>query len=76
MKDKCIICGAETLFDVTDHVDLRYGYIEGAGQLCINCFEPRYKKSVNVPVHVILDAPNDMELGREVRKMYNKKSSL
>jgi hypothetical protein len=33
-KDYCIMCGVETPYDFETHIDLRIGYIEGAGQLC------------------------------------------
>lgn len=42
MKDKCNCCGVETLFDKDDHIDTRIGYIEGAGQLCLDCFGKIY----------------------------------
>ena len=35
--DVCITCGKVTSFKKTDHIDFRYGYIEGAGQLCFMC---------------------------------------
>jgi hypothetical protein len=38
MKDKCVLCGVETLYERTDHVDFRLGYVEGAGQLCLDCY--------------------------------------
>jgi DNA-directed RNA polymerase subunit RPC12/RpoP len=44
MKDKCVSCGVETLYDKTDHVDFRLGYVEGAGQLCLDCYEKIYMK--------------------------------
>lgn len=72
MKDKCVMCGEETLYDMTDHIDMRYGYVEGAGQLCIDCFEPKYKRSINVPISLIKDTPDDTKLGYVIRKMYNK----
>jgi len=37
--EKCISCGAETNVPVTQHVDYRYFYVEGAGQCCKECFE-------------------------------------
>ena len=44
MKDKnteeydiCVICGEQTSYKKTAHIDYRYGYIEGAGQLCFTC---------------------------------------
>ena len=49
MKDKCVSCGTETLYDKTEHVDFRLGYIEGAGQLCLDCYSKIYgHKHINV----------------------------
>ena len=45
MKDKCVSCGVETPYDKTDHVDFRLGYVEGAGQLCLDCYDNIYIKS-------------------------------
>ena len=45
MKDKCVSCGDETLYDKTDHIDFRIGYIEGSGQLCLDCYDNIYVKS-------------------------------
>jgi len=73
MKDVCVICKKETVYDRTDHIDFRYGYVEGAGQLCPDCFEPKYKRSIAIPVELILDNPNDCDLGHKVRKLYTKK---
>lgn len=36
--DKCLICGKESPYLVSTHIDLRYGYIRGAGQ---GCFSPK-----------------------------------
>ena len=33
----CIVCGEETNYKKSDHVDQRINYIEGAGQLCSRC---------------------------------------
>jgi|TARA_B100001964_G_scaffold28827_1_gene29332 hypothetical protein len=38
MKDKCVRCKKETLYDKEEHIDHRIGYIEGAGQLCLDCY--------------------------------------
>ena len=35
--DKCVICGCETIYPKNMHIDYRYNYVEGAGQLCIEC---------------------------------------
>jgi hypothetical protein len=42
MKDKCVSCKKETIYNKTDHVDFRLGYIEGAGQLCLDCYGEIY----------------------------------
>jgi hypothetical protein len=35
--EHCIVCGVETAVKIGTHIDMRYGYIEGAGQLCFKC---------------------------------------
>lgn len=40
-KDKCVICGKETPYSYSTHIDLRVGYVEGAGQ---GCFQPNLCK--------------------------------
>jgi hypothetical protein len=70
-KDKCIICGVETPYDFETHIDMRLGYIEGAGQLCRSCFNG--DKDVNdiiVPFRMVENTPNDQELGGKVRELY------
>ncbi len=42
MKDNCVTCNKETLYRIDDPIDMRIGYIEGAGQLCLDCFEKIY----------------------------------
>jgi len=37
-KEECVKCGEETKYNKSDHVDKRVGYIDGAGQLCNDCF--------------------------------------
>lgn len=69
MKDNCVLCGNETIYDFTDHIDMRYGYVEGVGQFCIDCYSKK-NRTVQVPVQVIKQTPNDMELGHAVRKLY------
>jgi hypothetical protein len=38
LKDKCINCKRDTLYNKEEHVDFRLGYIQGAGQLCLDCY--------------------------------------
>ena len=81
-KDKCIMCGEDSPYEFETHIDLRYGYIEGAGQLCKECYEKkvvgisseeimkRRTTLITISAEDILSTPNDMELGAKVRKLY------
>jgi hypothetical protein len=72
MKDKCILCGVETVYNETTHIDMRVGYIEGFGQLCCKCYREGANRShLMVPLETIINTPNDMELGIKVRTLYN-----
>ena len=44
MKDKCVSCGKETEYERETHIDYWMYYVEGAGQLCRECFEKVYKE--------------------------------
>lgn len=68
--ETCIMCGEETTTLKTTHVDFRYGYVEGAGQLCRECYLGEDRNLITVNSRTILDTPNDMELGAKVRQMY------
>ena len=70
MKDKCVMCGCETEYEFSTHIDLRYGYVEGAGQLCTNCYTQGSRRNLLVDHRTIMDTPNDMELGRKIREMF------
>lgn len=37
--DKCVICGKETPYLVSTHIDMRIGYVEGCGQ---GCYQPNF----------------------------------
>jgi len=39
--DVCVSCGKTTSHKKTDNVVYRSGYIEGAGQLCFTCSQPK-----------------------------------
>lgn len=82
----CVMCGAETPYRFNDHIDYRFNYVEGAGQLCEKCgnkeesitlteVEPLGTPNPNhmlilVDETTILYTPNDQELGAKVRKIY------
>ena len=44
MKELCVTCKKETKYDREEHIDYRVGYIEGAGQLCLDCYDEIYIK--------------------------------
>ena len=46
-KDKCINCKRETLYHRDTHIDYRLGYVEGAGQLCLDCYDVIYNSKWN-----------------------------
>ena len=37
--EECIVCGVHTNEPKDKHIDFRYNYVEGAGQLCSKCAE-------------------------------------
>jgi hypothetical protein len=37
--EECVVCGIETNEPRDKHIDFRYNYIEGVGQLCSKCAE-------------------------------------
>ena len=76
LYEDCIMCGKKTTVSKTTHIDFRDGYIEGAGQLCPNCYSRGTEHgAIAVDYNTILSTPNDMELGAKVRQLYweNKK---
>ena len=44
MKDKCVSCSVETIYDKNQHIDFRMGYIQGIGQLWLDCYDKIYIK--------------------------------
>jgi len=40
--EKCVICGVDTKVPVDEHINKRDFYVEGAGQLCQNCYNKVY----------------------------------
>jgi hypothetical protein len=40
--DKCVNCGEETEYPKNTNIDSRNHYAEGAGQLCVKCFNRIY----------------------------------
>lgn len=73
----CISCGDETPYTIDTHIDFRYGYIKGVGQLCRICFHgtPKETTHLSVPKSIIRDTPNNAELGAKVRHLYHENNS-
>ena len=44
MKDKCVCCKRDTLYNKDTHIDFRIGYVDTAGQLCLDCYNVIYIK--------------------------------
>lgn len=71
-KDTCVMCGVETPYEFETHIDLRNGYIEGLGQLCKKCYNSDRTENLCIPLNLIRNTPNDMELGEKVRRLSDK----
>ena len=44
MKELCVTCQKQTKYYRDDNIDYRIGYIEGSGQLCLDCYDEIYIK--------------------------------
>jgi len=74
--EDCVLCGDKTTILRSTHVDFRTGYIEGAGQLCIKCWNKGTdRRHMTVPMSMVYDTPNDQELGAKVRQLYYENNS-
>jgi hypothetical protein len=72
-KEICVSCGKVTPYEIDTHIDQRHGYIEGLGQLCKTCFDKTPNVDViTIPIELIRETPNDMELGKKVRDIFNR----
>jgi hypothetical protein len=68
--ETCVMCGTSTNVPVSTHIDYRYGYVEGVGQCCKQCYTGENKDSFRVSEQLVLDTPNDVELGAKIRALY------
>ena len=53
MNDNCVTCNKETLYRIDDPIDMRIGYIEGAGQLCLDCYDEVYVKKTKPAISFV-----------------------
>lgn len=71
--DNCVLCGNQTQYKTSTHIDMRYGYVEGVGQLCGHCYSKGSsagRSMITIPKYLVEQYPNDMELGAAVRQYY------
>ncbi len=71
--EDCILCGVKTDTLKTTHIDFRTGYVEGAGQLCRDCYmkgSTESRELISIPKHFVKTYSNNAELGERVRKYY------
>lgn len=75
-KDKCVMCHNETEYELSTHIDLRRGYVEGMGQLCFTCYTGNSRNQIVIDYRTIIDTPNDSELGSKIRKLFLESSPI
>lgn len=71
--DNCVICGKQTKYKTSTHIDARIGYVEGAGQLCVECHTKGTstgREMITIPKYLVEQYPNNMQLGEAVRRYY------
>ena len=83
-KDKCVMCGIDSTYDVSTDIDMRTSYIIGMGQLCNKCYrESSIQEDFQAPklvtespvetfkisAKMIRDTPNNMDLGEKIRNL-------
>jgi len=68
--EECVQCSKQTTTLKTTHIDFRTGYVEGAGQLCWECYTGKSRNLITIDERTIIDTPNDAELGAKVRRQY------
>ncbi len=49
----CVNCGGATQYAPNEHVDIRIGYVDGAGQMCRSC----WTKFAGDKAQVALESP-------------------
>lgn len=76
------MCGVETPYEFETHIDFRYGYVEGAGQMCKDCYDDKTPTNsvreimkrrttlIMVSHEDVFNTPNDADLGALVRRKY------
>ena len=71
--DVCVMCGKQSPYKRSTHIDHRIGYVEGAGQGCFEphmCSQERSRQLFTISEELVYSTPNDQELGAKVRQIY------
>ncbi len=71
--DNCVVCGKQTQYKTSTHIDMRIGYVGGVGQTCSDCNtsgSPAGREMIMIPKYLVEQISNNMELGAAVRKFY------
>jgi hypothetical protein len=71
--DECVMCGKQSPYKRSTHIDLRVGYVEGGGQGCFQphmCSQQRSRQLFTISEELVYSTPNDQELGAKVREIY------
>lgn len=71
--DVCVVCGKPSHEPKDKHVDFRTGYVEGSGQVCLDCYKrgsSEGRELFTFPKYIVEQTPNDADLGRKVRTEY------
>ena len=74
-RETCITCKSETPYHISTDIEYRSHYVEGAGQLCKECWNDYFEdddKVLMISEKIIKDTPNNYELGEKIRSIYNK----
>lgn len=70
-NDLCVLCGKDSGINKSTHVDFRYHYVEGAGQLCSECYNvAQEREMVCVPKNYFKRYPNNYDLGEKLRSFF------
>ena len=82
MKDKCVVCKEDSVYDLDENIICRLAYIIGVGQLCFECYDEIYIKSKTKIKEKKDDAYSDshclslLEINDQVRLYNGKKWSI
>ena len=72
-REKCITCEEDTPYHFSTDIEYRSHYIEGAGQLCRECYmkgSSEGREHISIPKHFVKTYSNNAELGERVRRYY------